>query len=279
LTIAWVLCYENTVRVTWREALKEVCRAAGFSQAALADKADLWPMALTRYLRKANTDGAYAPDAKRVRDLNHAAAELAGVPEIEPYLNALGIFDGLLAPQGGGEADFAFLAELVAEFDPYFQRGALRAMVDAMASLDQSARLDIARSCAVARGRELVRWLARKPPKSAGLAEFLAFFRDAGAPLDGALRWNEAVVRRFLRDRFDARVCQAIAGIDGGTPAAPLVAARVILNAFDGALDDALDPKLTAAIVRHRLVPRSSSRAVSLHTLVAGTVGKEQNRP
>jgi hypothetical protein len=121
-----------------------------------------------------------------------------------------------------------------------------------------------------------VRWLSGKPPKSAGLEEFLAFFRDAGAPLDSALRWNEALVRRFLRDRFDVHVCEAISWIDGGSPAAPLVAARAILNAFEEALDEALDPQLTAATVRQRLVPRSSPATAATHVHRRRNAGKEK---
>lgn len=264
MTLAPCLCYEKMVRVTWREAVQQVCKAAHISQAALARKADLYPMALTRYLRKANTQRTYSPDAKRVRDINHAAAALASVPEIEAYLNTLAALDDLLAPQLTDEAEGGFLLELVAEFDPYFEGGAERAILEAVAPLDRSARLDIARRCAVARGRELVRWLAGKPPKSAGLAEFLSFFREAGAPLDGSLRRNEALVRRLVRDRFDVRVCEEIARIDGESPAAPLKAAREILNAFEKALDDALDQNINATIARGHLAPRSSPNASAI---------------
>ena len=251
------------VRVTWREAVQQVCKAAHISQAALARKADLYPMALTRYLRKANTQRTYSPDAKRVRDINHAAAALASVPRsgVSEHAGRLGRAAGAAAYD---EAEGGFLLELVAEFDPYFEGGAERAILEAVAPLGRSARLDIARRCALARGRELVHWLAGKPPKSAGLAEFLSFFREAGAPLDGSLRRNEALVRRLVRDRFDVRVCEEIARIDGESPAAPLKAAREILNAFEKALDDALDHNINTTIARGRLAPHSSRNASSI---------------
>ena len=264
------------MNITWREAVKEVCQAAGFSQAALAEEADLWPMTLTRHLRKANVQGAYTPDAKRVHDINHAAALLAGFPEIEPYLNALAVFDGLLAPQNGDMADTGFFTELVAEFDPYFEGGAERAILEAAAPLDRSARWDIARKCAVLRGREVVRRLAGKPPKSAGLAEFLALFQEAGAPIGHALRRNEALLRRWVRDRFELRVCEEIAAIDGASPAAPLKAARAILNAFDEALDGALGQNFSVGLLRGDIEPPSPPR-IATHVRRQRKAGKEKN--
>lgn len=56
-------------------------------------------------------------------------------------------------------------------------------------------------------------------------------------------------------------LCEAIAKIEDGSAAAPLVAARAILNAFEEALDDALDPEFAAAIIRHRMLPRPSLRS------------------
>lgn len=256
--------------------MKELCQAAGISHAALAKKAGLNPMALSRNLKNANTQGAYTPDAKRVRDINHAAALLAGFPEIEPYLNALAVFDGLLTPQNGDMADTGFFTELVAEFDPYFEGGAERAILEAAAPLERGARWDIARKCAVVRGREVVRRLAGKPPKSAGLAEFLALFQEAGAPIGHALRRNDALLRRWLRDRFELRVCEEIAAIDGASPAAPLKAARAILNAFDEALDNALGRNFSVALLRGQIEPPSPSRTAT-RVRRQRKAGKEKN--
>lgn len=241
----------------WGTALGTLRRLADITGQQLGDEVGLTRAAISLYEHQQR-----GPDSGIVRRLNSALARLMDLPEASEYLNALAVVDGLLPPQGGDDAEVGFLAQLVEEFDPYFQGGTLRVIAEAMRPLNRSVRMNIARRCAVARGRELVRRLAGKPPKSAGLAEFLAFFRDAGAPLDGALRWDEAVVRRFLHDHFEERVCETFASMDPDSAMAHLVAARVIVNFFDQTLDDALDRKRTEEIVRHRLVPHSSAASL-----------------
>jgi transcriptional regulator with XRE-family HTH domain len=255
---------------SWGAALAKLRCLVGVTGQQLGDKVGLTRAAISLY-EKHKRD----PDSQTVRSLNSALARFAELPELSEYLGALGILDGLLPPQDNGDADFGFLALLVAEFDPYFESGALRAIVTATAHLDQRARLNIARKCAIARGQELVHWLAGQPPKSVGLAEFLSIFRDAGAPLDGALKWDEALVRRFLIDRFEKSVCRAIAAMKRDTPTAPLVAARVILNAFEEVLDSARDPKFTIATVRRSLLPRSSTHTAAIRTRLRRKASKE----
>jgi transcriptional regulator with XRE-family HTH domain len=238
------------VRITWREAVKNVAQAAGFSQAALAGNAGLYPMQLTRYLKRANAKGAYPPTQKHIFAISRAAALLAELPEIEAYLNAVAGLEELLPPHGAGESDASFLLDFVEEFDPYFEGGAQRAILETSSPLSERERWEIVRMCAVARGRELVRRLAGKPPKPAGLSEFIWIFRDAGVPLDLALRHGEPLVHRLLRDGFEATVCETIAQIDGKSSAASIAAARVISMNFALALSRISDQNFTASIAK-----------------------------
>lgn len=195
-------------------------------------------MALSRHLRKPDAPGAYPPDAQRVRALNHAAAELANLSEVESYLAVLALLDGLLPPRTS-DLRFDALGELVAEFEPYLEGGAQRAVVAAWEKLDDQWRRGLLGGLIVERGHELVRRAEGKPPQSSSLAAFLTLFSEAGVPLRDALRVDEAFVRRLARDRFEAQVTGAIARLDA-TPQVRIETARTITHAFDEALHFAL---------------------------------------
>jgi hypothetical protein len=208
-------------------------------------------MALTRFLRKPGLHGAYTPDARQVRSISRASAKLANLPGIEPYLITLALLEELLLP---GTATIASepLLELATDLDPYFEGGMRGAIAAAWASLDDQMRFALLGGAAVEFGRELLRRLEGKPPRSTSLAIFLNLFSQVGAPLEGKLLANEALVLRIARDHFEAQITEALAKL-GGTPSERLETASSVVTSFDEAMAHVLDPVSLSVVQNDRL--------------------------
>ena len=225
----------------WGAALRAIRSLAGISGQQLGNEVGLTRAAISLY---ENDDRR--PDAHNVRALNSAIARLARLPEASDYLNALAFLDDLLVPSRGDFASEAVL-RLILDFGDYFE-GGTDALVQAWGKLNDERRLRVVIALATIRGEELKKRLEGRPERAFPLVAILTVFDKAGAPLYDALRLDERLVRRVIRDRFESLVGAELAKMSAVKAEARFAAMARILQHFDEALDDALSPEMVAAL-------------------------------